>query len=150
MNEPKLPIAAKHINCPHFSLCSGCTINEYVDSPPIADEVRRYFSQKQIDVKIIVDEVVGWRYRAKLAVRGSHVNPLVGLYREGSHEVVNIPFCKVHHPLINLGVEKLKKFITDQHVEPYNENSQKGLLRYVQFVVEINRPSSSVSCHQCA
>ena len=36
----------------------------------------------------------GWRCRAKLAVRGSSVNPLIGLYEEGTHNVVDIPQCK--------------------------------------------------------
>lgn len=36
----------------------------------------------------------GWRCRAKLAVRGSSTNPLIGLYEEGTHNVIDIPECK--------------------------------------------------------
>lgn len=36
----------------------------------------------------------GWRCRAKLAVRGSASDPLIGLYEEGTHNVVDIPDCK--------------------------------------------------------
>lgn len=36
----------------------------------------------------------GWRCRAKLAVRGSSDNALIGLYQEGTHTVVDIPECK--------------------------------------------------------
>lgn len=36
----------------------------------------------------------GWRCRAKLAVRGSSTNPLIGLYEEGTHNIVDIPDCK--------------------------------------------------------
>ncbi|KAI3842428.1 hypothetical protein MKX03_035035 [Papaver bracteatum] len=36
----------------------------------------------------------GWRCRAKLAVRGSSTKPLIGLYQEGTHKVVDIPSCQ--------------------------------------------------------
>lgn len=36
----------------------------------------------------------GWRCRAKLAVRGTSDNALIGLYQEGTHSVVDIPECK--------------------------------------------------------
>lgn len=36
----------------------------------------------------------GWRCRAKLAVRGSASDPMIGLYQEGTHNVVDIPECK--------------------------------------------------------
>lgn len=36
----------------------------------------------------------GWRCRAKLAIRGSSSKPLIGLYEEGTHNVVDIPDCK--------------------------------------------------------
>lgn len=36
----------------------------------------------------------GWRCRAKLAVRGSSTEPLIGLYEEGTHNVIDIPQCK--------------------------------------------------------
>lgn len=36
----------------------------------------------------------GWRCRAKLAVRGSAKEPVIGLYEEGTHNVVGIPFCR--------------------------------------------------------
>ena len=36
---------------------------------------------------------LSWRCRAKLVVRGSSRRPLVGLYREGTHTVTDIPHC---------------------------------------------------------
>lgn len=32
-----------------------------------------------------------WRCRARLTVRGSAGDPLIGLYKEGTHEAINIP-----------------------------------------------------------
>jgi tRNA/tmRNA/rRNA uracil-C5-methylase (TrmA/RlmC/RlmD family) len=43
----------------------------------------------------------GYRHRARLAVRGRAASPKIGIFQEGSHRVVDIPRCLVHHPLVN-------------------------------------------------
>lgn len=133
MNKPS-PL---HIHCPHFEACSGCSVNEDVDNPLILNEMRQYFKIKgQQLFQLHAGKATGWRTRAKLAVRGNSKEPLIGLYKEGSHQVIDIPLCKVHHPSINKGVAVLKSFIQDFDIMPYQEESGKGLLRYIQFVVE--------------
>uniref|UniRef100_A0A803LCB6 Methyltransferase small domain-containing protein n=1 Tax=Chenopodium quinoa TaxID=63459 RepID=A0A803LCB6_CHEQI len=79
-------------------------------------------------------EKYGWRCRAKLAVRGSSANPMIGLYEEGTHNVVDIPECRAHHPNINAAVELLRKGIAKLEVEPYDEDLGTGELRYVQII----------------
>lgn len=44
----------------------------------------------------------GWRCRAKLVVRGSSMDPLIGLYEEGTHNIVDIPECKGLTSLLKL------------------------------------------------
>ena len=52
----------------------------------------------------------GWRCRAKLAVRGRPGKPLVGLFKRGSHDVVDIvPGCRIHHPRINQAAALIKQ-----------------------------------------
>lgn len=69
------------------------------------------------------------------------MNPLIGLYEEGTHNVVDIPHCKAHHPNINAAVELLKQGIVDLNVEPYNEDYGIGELRYVQMAVTTHNTS---------
>lgn len=82
-----------------------------------------------------------WRCRAKLAVRGTPENPLIGLYEEGTHNVVDIPLCRAHHPSINTAVDLLKRGILTLDVLPYNEDTGTGELRYVQMAVTTNDTS---------
>ena len=113
-NEKSLKVIMnnlKNINCPHFAFCSGCTIDENVTNPPLLEEMRHYFHEKAVPFNYFSDQVVGWRYRAKLAVRGNSENPQIGLYEAGTHHVVDIPLCRVHHPLINLAIEHIKTWI---------------------------------------
>ena len=95
-----------------------------------------YFQEKTVPFTYFSDKVVEWRYRAKLAVRGHYENPQIGLYEAGTHHVVDIPLCRVHHPLINLAMEHVKTWIRLEKILPYDEITQKGLLRYIQCVVE--------------
>lgn len=126
-----------HIRCPHFTSCSGCIRDENIDELKILDEARQFFADKGIrSFKLRVGNPQGWRCRAKLAVRGTAAMPHIGLFEEGSHKVVDIPHCRVHHPAINQAVEALRQWIITQKITPYDETSGKGLLRYVQLAVE--------------
>lgn len=132
-----IPILQNDISCSHFSECSGCEISTGVDNPPVLAEAKKYFKKLRVaDFSLRVGSVNFWRYRAKLSVRGTSKNPEIGLYKKGTHTVLDIPFCKVHHKNINLAVELVKKFIQNNNIEPYNEHSKTGLLRYIQLVVE--------------
>lgn len=136
-NDPLKLIASLDISCPHFDECSGCELAKSVNHPPILEEVNHYFKKRGFtDFHLRVGDVTHWRYRAKLVVRGTSKNPEIGLFKKGTHQVFDIPFCKVHQESINKAVELVKKFIQKENIEPYNEQTGKGLLRYIQFVVE--------------
>lgn len=125
-----------NLDCPHFEKCSGCEISKDLNNPPVLEEAKKYFEKKGIqNLQLISGNVNFWRYRAKLVVRGTSNNPLIGLYKKGTHEVLDIPFCKVHHPNINLALKLIKEIICQNAIEPYNETTKKGVLRYLQFVV---------------
>lgn len=126
-----------NIHCPHFYACSGCTVDTDIANIKTTAEAKVFFAEHGIaDFKVHLGHPTGWRCRAKLVVRGTKEQPLIGLYKRGSHEVVDIPFCKVHHPLINLAVARLRDWICDHNIEPYNESTGVGLLRYVQLAMD--------------
>lgn len=53
----------------------------------------------------------GWRTLAKLATRpvSKWRGVELGLYSAGSHNVIGIPDCRVHHPSVNLAVKTLQE-----------------------------------------
>ncbi|KAM7506503.1 hypothetical protein LguiA_016956 [Lonicera macranthoides] len=133
---PPLPSLTCALQCPHFESCSGCTQEFNLHRPLILDQVTSFFNKFGIsDFNFDSCKLWGWRCRAKLAVRGSSTNPLIGLYEEGTHNIVDIPDCKAHHPNINAAVEILKQGIVELNVQPYNEDQGTGELRYVQMAV---------------
>ena len=77
----------------------------------------------------------GFRLKTKLAVRGTSDHPLIGLFKEGTHDVIDMSSCLMHHPLINQFINHLKECIKTLKIAPYDEKSHKGCLRYVQCLV---------------
>jgi len=60
----------------------------------------------------------------------------MGIFQEGTHRIADIPSCVVHHPRINEAAAAVRRAIRRCGIAPYAEGPHRGLLRYVQVVVE--------------
>ncbi len=78
----------------------------------------------------------GFRLRARLAIRGRRGNPKIGLFELGTHRVVHVPNCSVHHPLINHVAAVTRRALIDAQVPCYAESAHAGIARYLQVVIE--------------
>jgi 23S rRNA (uracil1939-C5)-methyltransferase len=112
------------------SICSGCPVSG--DFPAIWPAICSFLGRP---VPLIQGERVGSRLKGKLAIRGTSASPRLGLFREGSHEVIDIPDCPSHHPAINAAAKRIREEIAALLIEPYDEATQRGSLRYAQFFV---------------
>ncbi len=74
-------------------------------------------------------------------MRGRAAAPKIGIFEEGTHRVVDIPRCLVHHPLVNGAAAELRRAIVATRSPPYSDAAHAGLLRYAQIVVE--RPTQT-------
>jgi 23S rRNA (uracil1939-C5)-methyltransferase len=86
----------------------------------------------------------GFRLRSRLAIRGRPGAPKVGMFQLGTHRVVPIPDCSVHHPLINRVVAVVRRSLVDADVTSYAEAAHAGLARYLQVVVERGTQTAQV------
>lgn len=123
------------ISCKHFGKCPGCTLDSEISYPPVANEVKIFAKRvlgfrKTITVEI--DKGTQWRTHAKLAIRQQGI----GLFRQRSHHVIEIPKCVVHHPAINSAVSALQDVLQLSAVPAYNDVTGKGGPRYALFAVE--------------
>ncbi|MBJ7449827.1 MAG: class I SAM-dependent RNA methyltransferase [Parachlamydiales bacterium] len=129
--------------CPHFNQCSGCTLPLSLDyKPKIYEKALDFFKNREIDAQFVFGELTQWRYRAKLAVRNNGKEIVVGLFKSHSHEVEPIPHCLVHHPHVNWIIHVLKEQFEKFGIKAYVENTNTGLVRYIQCVV--NKDSEKV------
>jgi len=76
-------------------------------------------------------ETFGYRTTAKLAISKSHGVAKIGLYKRGTHDVIDIGNCPQQHPLINKVVQAVREEIEKQDVHVYNPKTQRGILRYL-------------------
>ena len=74
---------------------------------------------------------LNYRNSAKLVVGGRYNAPLIGIYKRGSHDIVDISACPLHHPLINRIVSAVKTGIVKGRVPVFHPRSGEGLLRYL-------------------
>jgi tRNA/tmRNA/rRNA uracil-C5-methylase (TrmA/RlmC/RlmD family) len=88
------------------------------------------------EVPIVLGKSVGFRHRARLAIRGRLGSPKLGLFELNTHRVVHIPNCIVHHPLINMIATVVRRALVDARVTCYSDAAHLGLARYLQVVVE--------------
>jgi tRNA/tmRNA/rRNA uracil-C5-methylase (TrmA/RlmC/RlmD family) len=124
--------------CPHRPPCGGCPrFGQPGLAPATLATLQALARQHGLpDVPVVSGATSGFRLRARLAIRGRPGSPRIGLFEPGSHRVVHIPHCSIHHPLINRVAAVVRRALVDSGVTTYSESSQRGVARYLQVVVE--------------
>lgn len=126
--------------CPHYPDCVGCPLigRPYGEQlrrkrERVREALHRYAPLENIEVGEVAGSslVFGYRSQAKLAVRRARRGLLLGIYRPGSHQIVDIRRCVVHHPLIERILEALASAVDRLDVPAYDERNRTGSLRYV-------------------
>lgn len=132
--------------CPHRPPCPGCP---RFGEPGIAAGARAALdalarTHELAEVPVISGQTAGFRLRARLAIRGRLGAPKLGLFELGTHRVVHIPNCSVHHPLINQVAGVVRRALVDAEVTSYSDRAHLGLARYLQVVVERSSQTAQV------
>lgn len=124
----------KTIGCRHFPACSGCVYDSCEEPPALYTQAKEFFATSfGTSLSFVQGDVRKWRVRAKLAVRKPQS---VGLFEKGTHHVLAIPSCQVHHPKINQAVSRFLAAFQQSTLTAYDETSKTGDIRYIQCVVE--------------
>jgi 23S rRNA (uracil1939-C5)-methyltransferase len=124
--------------CPHRPPCPGCP---RYGEPGIAPDAHARLAElaKRAGLRepqIVVGAPLGFRTRARLAVRGRASSPKLGLFQEGTHRIADIPRCRIQHSAVNEVAAALRRAIRETGVPPYADGSGRGELRYAQIAVE--------------
>jgi 23S rRNA (uracil1939-C5)-methyltransferase len=132
--------------CPHRPPCTACP--RYGD-PGIAPAGAATLAQLArahglAEVPLVSGPIAAFRLRARLAIRGRIGAPKIGLFEAGTHRVVHVPQCRVHHPLINRVARTVTGALIDARVPAYSDTAHRGLARYLQVVVERRSQSAQV------
>lgn len=131
--------------CPHLPPCPGCPRFGAPDAaPPAIAQLSDFCVKHGARWGERVGARQGFRQRARLAVRGRQGAPKIGIFQEGSHRVVDIPNCQIHHPLINVVARALKATMRQLGATCYSDAAHAGLVRALQVVVETETQTAQV------
>ncbi len=132
--------------CPHRPPCPGCPRwGERGLSLETERRLQRCAERLGVDLPPTHEgAVAGYRGRSRLAVRGSTRRPLIGIFERGTHRVVDVRQCAVHHPLVNEVAEAVRAAISSTSTTVYQEDAHVGVVRYLQVVVERSTASAQV------
>lgn len=137
--------------CKMGKACDGCGLTQMRypaqlawKKSLVARQIHKFPSLFEVTVHDTIGspKELGYRNTAKLVVAGKNNDPVIGIYRRNTHDVLEIEDCALHHPLINKVVKAAKAGIKKGKVQIYNPKSEMGLLRYL--VVRVAEPSNQV------
>ena len=127
-------------SCPHYRACQSCALLSWkyesqlaCKSKRVAEALAVYPELLDVDLADVwaAPEALGYRASAKLVVARKRGKGQVGMYRRGSHDVVDIAECPLHHPLINRVAAVVREELDRRNISAYDTNHRRGLLRYL-------------------
>jgi 23S rRNA (uracil1939-C5)-methyltransferase len=130
--------------CGQAGFCQGCPLVSMTypaqlrfKEEKIRRALERYPSLKAVPIRPIREAPLpfGYRTNAKLVMGKERGRVKIGLYRRGTHDVVDIGECPVHHPLINRIVAVVRDEVERQKVFVYDPVRRRGLLRYLAIKI---------------
>ena len=132
--------------CSHRPPCTACPRYGNPGIAPMAAAALAQLARAHglADVPLVSGPVAAFRLRARLAIRGRMGSPKIGLFEEGTHRVVHVPNCRVHHPLINRVAQTVRQALVDARVPIYSETAHLGVARYLQVAIERRSHSAQV------
>ncbi len=127
-------------SCPHYRACQSCALLSWKYEAQLICKFKRvvdalavYPNLSGTDLNRVWEapKTLGYRASAKLVVARKRGKAQVGMYRRGSHDVVDIADCPLHHPLINRVAAAVREELDRRNISAYDVNHRRGLLRYV-------------------
>ncbi len=126
--------------CPHFPDCAACALSGQAygaqlraKQQRVTESLAAYPTLAALPVPDVIGSprLFGYRNVAKLVARRARRGLQLGVYRPGSHQVVDISSCVVHQPPIPAVLAAVRHEVERAAAPTYDERSGTGWLRYV-------------------
>lgn len=124
--------------CHNFPKCGGCALL-HMDY-----EEQLRFKRQRVDdafariggLDLKCEEIIGaaepWNYRNKAVFnveKGADGKPVIGFYRERSHDVIPTENCAIESGYANRAAKVLRKWMDAENISAYDEKTKKGVRR---------------------
>ncbi|HBN94747.1 MAG TPA: 23S rRNA (uracil(1939)-C(5))-methyltransferase RlmD [Firmicutes bacterium] len=133
-------------NCPHAFECGGCQL-QHMDYDAqlrwkrlqVADAMERIGKlDAQVRPTLGMDQPYHYRNKAQLPLGKRQGELVMGFFRKGSHDIVDLHICEIQHPLITKLAFAVKRSVQDLSIEPYDEVNHSGVLRHAVIRVSFS------------
>ncbi len=136
------PNRAKPI-CPIYGKCGGCQLQHLSYSEQLAFKKQKVMDALQrigrLESEFTVSETIGMkqpqRYRNKaqfpVGIDKRTGGISIGFYQPKSHDIVDIENCYIQDPINDEIVKKIKTWMTNNNIKPYDEKSGNGFIRHI-------------------
>jgi 23S rRNA (uracil1939-C5)-methyltransferase len=133
--------------CYVANICGGCQI-QHMDYPAQlrikTERVRANIQRIGKLENVVIHDAIGmekpWHYRnkAQFPVGIFHGDTVLGFYKKGTHDIVDIQSCYIQHESNDRIIETVKEYMKRFHISVYNEKTGKGLIRHVLTKIGFN------------
>ncbi|MFD1459292.1 23S rRNA (uracil(1939)-C(5))-methyltransferase RlmD [Scopulibacillus daqui] len=126
--------------CDIYDQCGGCQLQHLsyegqlnYKRNQVKEVLERIGGLKDISVKPVLGMDEPWRYRNKVQVPVGEKDGefIAGFYQKRSHKIVDMDHCLIQDSLNDEVVQKVKQIAKECGIEPYNEETHRGILRHI-------------------
>jgi len=136
--------------CPAYPRCGGCSGRHMSYEATLAakrqqveDCFRRIGGiEAEVPPVLGMEEPSGYRNKTSLPCAGSADQPVLGFFAPRSHTVIPAVSCPNAMPPAGKIADAFLSWMRTFHVEPYREETRKGLIRHL--VIRVNRQGESM------
>jgi len=134
--------------CPVYGKCGGCELMHMDYELELEFKLGRVNDAIRhiggIDFKI--DEIIGADRRTNYRNKAIYAvgDGVTGFFRGRSHDIVPVKECHIQSPIADKAAAALKKWMADNAIPAYNEETGKGSVRHI--FLRTSRDGRAVAC----
>lgn len=149
--------------CKYYGKCGGCQLQhmDYTEQLKLKHDIvannLRKIGGIDCEVLPVVGSPLQYGYRNKISLPfgGKTGNVRIGMYRNNSHEIVDVDKCVLAGEWCDKLVSIVRQFVNDNRLPPYDERRHTGLVRHLvgryidnQLLVTLVT-NGAVKCNLC-
>ena len=135
------------VDCVNFSRCGGCTLRHinYKETLNIKRDIVKNCLYKELHKNVEVNDTIGMErplyYRNKLQYPDGldkENKPIMGIYSQRTHNIIETKEnCYIQNEKCSEIAKDIFEFAVKNDIKPYNEATNKGILRHIVIRIGI-------------
>ena len=140
-------------DCNTYQRCGGCNLRhmKYDATLKLKRQIVQNLVNKTLENKVEVKTTIGmekpYHYRNKAQYPIGHNkrgNIITGIFANRTHEIIPMQQCQIQHPASEFIARLVVKFLNENNISAYQEQTGKGIFRHV--VIKIGISTKEVMC----